>query len=184
MTVYMQEVLGFGPIRTGLAYVPSCLVAAMSSGAAAQLVARVGTRPLVVGGSLTTALGLLLLSRLSPDGTYAADLLPGLLVLSSGIGFVFVTVVAAGNAGVGEDRSGTAAALLNSGQQVGAALGLAVLLAISDALTNNRMAAGANAVEALTDGFGAALLMGAALLAAAALVGLRTVNTHDPEPLA
>ncbi|WP_205473052.1 MFS transporter [Nocardioides sp. SYSU D00038] len=184
VTVYMQDVLGYGPVRTGLAYVPSCLVAAASSAAAAQLIARLGTRPMVVGGSLTTALGLLLLSRLPADGSYAADLLPGLLVLSSGIGFVFVAVVAAGHAGVTEDRSGTAAALLNSGQQVGAALGLAVLLAVSDAVNDDELAAGATAAEALTDGFGRALLVGVGLLVAAAVVGLRTVNTHDPDPVA
>ncbi len=130
------------------------------------------------------ALGALLLSRIPVDGSYATDVLPGLLVLTSGVGFVFVTVAAAANAGVDAGRAGIAAALLNSAQQVGAALGLAVLAAVSTALTESRLADAAAPAAAMTDGFGRALAVAAGLLLAAAVLGLLTVNTHDPEPVA
>lgn len=171
VTVYLQDVLGYGVLRTGLAYVPSCLLAATASGACAQLITRIGSRPLVVGGSLVASAGAFLLARMPADGSYLIDVLPGLLVLSGGIGFVFVTVVAAANAGVGAERAGIAAALLNSAQQVGTTLGLAVLLAVSAAGTDNPV-----------DGFGRALAVAGALLLAAAVLGLRTVNAHQLEP--
>ncbi len=184
VTVYMQEVLGYGAVRTGLAYIPSCLMAAASAACGAQLIARFGSRPLVVGGSVVTGSGILLLSRLPADGSYAVDLLPGLMLLCSGVGFVFVTVAAAANAGVGAESAGVAAALLNSAQQIGAALGLAVLAAVSSPVVSDRLATGATPAEALSDGFGRALFVAAGFLFAAAVVGLRTVNTHDPEPIA
>lgn len=172
VTVYVQDVLGFGVLRTGLAYVPSCLLAAATSGLCAQLISKVGSRPLVVGGALVSSAGAFVLSRTPEDGSYLTDVLPGLLLLTGGIGFVFVTVVAAANAGVGAERAGIAAALLNTAQQVGAALGLAVLVAVS-----------ASASE-FVDGIGRALAVAGAFLLAAAVLGLRTVNTHEMEPSA
>jgi predicted MFS family arabinose efflux permease len=98
LTLYMQSVLGYSSIETGLAYLPVCFVIGISAGIASQLIAKVGTRPLVVGGALVTAVGVGLFARIPVDGSYVADLLPGMTIMSLGIGAVFVAVINAANA--------------------------------------------------------------------------------------
>lgn len=181
LTLYMQSVLGYSPIRTGLAYLPLCFAIGISAGISSQLIAKVGTRPLIVAGATITAVGAYLLSRIPVDGSYVSDLLPGMLVLSFGIGAVFVAVVTAGNAGVASEQAGLAAALLNSSQQIGGVLGLAILTAIGTARTNDLLAARASMPEALTEGFQRSLLVGSIFLFTAAFIGLRVTNTREVE---
>jgi EmrB/QacA subfamily drug resistance transporter len=179
LTLYMQSVLGYSPIETGLAYLPVCFVIGISAGIASQLIAKVGTRPLVVGGALIAAVGVSLFSGISVDGSYVADLLPGMVIMSVGIGAVFVAVINAANAGVPSDQAGLAAALLNSSQQVGGALGLAVLSAIATSYTNKLLADRTPAPDALVEGFQRGLLVGSIFLLAGAVIGLRTTNTRE-----
>ena len=178
VTLYMQNVLGFSAIRTGLAYLPLCFAIAVSAGISSQLLSRVGTRPVIVTGAVIAAIGLYLLSRIPADGSYVADLLPGLLVLSLGAGGVFVGVVTAANAGVPADKAGLAAALLNASQQLGGALGLAILTAVASSRTQDLLAAHAPAAHALTAGFQRALLVGSIIVLASAVVALRATNTR------
>ncbi|GAA4489421.1 MFS transporter [Rhodococcus olei] len=178
LTLYMQNVLGFSPMQTGAAYLPLCLGVGVAAGVSAQLIGRVGTRPVIVSGAAIASAGLFGLSRLAVDGSYLHDLLPWLMVVSVGLGAVFVAVTTAANAGVPEDKAGLAAALLNSAQQVGSALGLAIFAAIATSRTAALGASGVAAPEALTSGFARALVVGAVFLLAAALIGLRTVNAH------
>jgi MFS family permease len=112
-------------------------------------------------------------------GTYLSDLLPGMLIISLGLGAVFVGVTTAANAGVPADKAGLAAALLNASQQLGGALGLAILSALATAHTHNLLAAHASPDQALTSGFQRALLVGGIFLLAAAVIALRTSNTHQ-----
>jgi EmrB/QacA subfamily drug resistance transporter len=189
LTLYMQNVLGYSPIKTGLAYLPLCFAIGFSAGAAGKLLARVGTRPLIIAGALVTAGGVYWLSRIPVHGSYLTDLLPGTLVLSLGIGFMFVAVATAANAGVRPDQAGLAAALLNSAQQVGGALGLAVLSAIATARSNHLLAAHQAVPDALTGGFQRALLAGSIALAASAIIAVWVANTREqadavpvPEP--
>ena len=107
------------------------------------------------------------------------DLLPGMLVMSMGIGFMFVAVATAANAGVRPDQAGLAAALLNSAQQVGGALGLAVLSAIATARSDNLLAAHAPVPQAQTAGFGRALFAGSIALAASAIIAVWVANTRE-----
>ena len=179
LTLYMQSVLGYSPIQTGLAYLPVCFVIGISAGISSQLIAKVGTRPLVVGGALIAAAGVSLFSGISVDGSYVADLLPGMVIMSVGIGAVFVAVINAANAGVPSEQAGLAAALLNSSQQVGGALGLAVLSAIATSHTNNLLTDRAPAPDALVEGFQRGLLVGSIFLLAGAVIGLRTTNTRE-----
>jgi hypothetical protein len=179
LTLYMQNVLGYSPIETGLAYLPVCFVIGISAGVATQLIAKVGTRPLVVVGGIVAAAGIALFSGISVDGSYVSDLLPGMVVMSIGMGAVFVAVINGANAGVREDQAGLAAALLNSSQQVGGALGLAILSAIGTSLTNSRLADGVASPDALVDGFQRGLLIGSVFMLAGALIGLRTTNTRE-----
>ena len=119
-------------------------------------------------------------------GSYLTDLLPGLMIVSFGLGAVFVAVATAANAGVPADRAGVAAALLNASQQVGGALGLAVLSAIATARTSHVLAARAPLPAALTAGFHQALFAGSLFMAATAVIGLGASNTrgdtHAAEP--
>jgi EmrB/QacA subfamily drug resistance transporter len=178
LTLYMQNVLGYSAIQTGLAYLPLCFAVAISAGVSAQLLARVGTRPVIVVGAIVAAGGLYWLSRIPVDGSYVADLLPGLLVLAVGGGGVFVGVTTAANAGVPAEMAGLAAALLNASQQLGGALGLAIFTAVSTSRTNHLLAAGAPASHALTSGIHRGLLIGSIFVLAAAVIGLRATNTR------
>jgi EmrB/QacA subfamily drug resistance transporter len=182
-TLYMQEVLHYSPLKAGSGYLPITAGFAVAAGVCAQLIRRVGTRPLVAAGCLVAAGGILLVSRVPLHGAYATDLLPGLLIMALGAGTVFVSVTAAANAGVPADRAGLAAGLLNSSQQVGSALGLAILSAVAIARTNGLLAAHASAVAAADAGYHRALLVGAVLMAAAAVIALRIGNTREAAPL-
>ncbi|MEP7020034.1 MAG: MFS transporter [Pseudonocardiales bacterium] len=178
LTLYMQNVLDYSPVKTGLAYLPLCFAIGISAGISGQLLNRIGTRPVITAGALITSGGVYLLSRIPVDGSYLTDLLPGLLVTSFGIGAVFVGAVTAANNGVPPDKAGLAAALLNASQQLGGALGLAIFSAIATARTNHLLAHGAAMPEALTAGFHRALLAGSVFLLAAAVVALRAPNTR------
>jgi EmrB/QacA subfamily drug resistance transporter len=181
LTLYMQNVLEYSPIQTGLAYLPVTVGVGISAGISSQLLSRVGTRPLIVGGSLTAAAGVYYLSRIPVDGSYVTDLLPGLVVMSLGIAAVFVAVTTAANAGVPADKAGLAAALLNASQQVGGALGLAIFSALATSRTSDLLASHTAQAEALTSGFQRALLASSLFLLAAAIIALRIGNTRGEE---
>ena len=183
LTLYMQSVLGYSPIRGGAAYLPVTVGIAVAAGISSRLFARIGTRPVIVVGALIAASGIYYLSRLPAHGTYPASLLPGLGIMAIGIGAVLVAVTTAANAGVQPDQAGLAAGLLSAFQQLGTALGLAVFTAIAAARTSALLAAHARPDEALTGGFQHALLACAFFLLAAALTGLRATNTRG-EPTA
>jgi EmrB/QacA subfamily drug resistance transporter len=182
-TLYMQEVLHYSPLRAGAAYLPITAGFAVAGGLASQLVTRLGTRPVVVLGCFLASAGIYWVSRVPLHGSYAADLLPGFLVMSIGAGSVFVSVTAAANAGVPADKAGLAAGLLNSSQQVGSALGLAVLSAVAITRTDHRLAAGTAHLAAANDGYHLALLVGSIMMAAAALIALRIGNTRQAAPM-
>src|SRR5690242_14594106 len=146
---------------------------------ASQLVTRIGTRPVVVAGCLIAAAGIYYTARFPLHGSYARDLLPGFLVMSLGAGSVFVSVTAAANAGVPSDKAGLAAGLLNSSQQVGSSLGLAVLSAVAITRTSDLLAGRASHVAAAAAGYHQALILGAILMAAAGLIALRIGNTRQ-----
>jgi EmrB/QacA subfamily drug resistance transporter len=181
LTLYMQNVLGYSPIETGLAYLPVTVGAGMAAGITSQLVGRTGTRPVIVAGALIAAGGVYYLSGVPVGGSYVTDLLPGLVVMSLGLGAVFVAVTTAANAGVPADKAGLAAALLNASQQLGGALGLAIFSAIATSRTTDLLAAHAPTAEALTEGFERALLASSVFLVAAAVVGLRATNTRGEQ---
>ena len=138
---------------------------------------------MVVAGSLIAAGGIYYLSRVPLHGSYFTDLLPGFLVMSLGAGAVFVSIAAAANAGVPGDKAGLAAGLLNASQQVGSALGLAILSVLAITRTGELAAAKAAPVVALDAGYHRALLIGSLLMAAAALIALRIGNTRAKAPL-
>lgn len=181
LTLYMQNVLGYSPLQTGAAYLPFTAGVAVAAGIASQLMTKVGTRAVIVVGTLVAAGGLYMLSGISADGSFVSDLLPGMMVASVGLGAMFVAVTTAANAGVPPTLAGLAAALLNASQQVGAALGLAIFTAIATARTDHLLAGHASAPHALTAGFQRALVAESLFMVGAALVALRTKNTHEQQ---
>jgi EmrB/QacA subfamily drug resistance transporter len=183
LTLYMQNVLGYTPIRGGSAYLPVTAGIAVAAGISAKLFARTGTRPVTVAGSLIAAAGIYYLSRIPVHGSYPASLLPGLVIMAVGLGAVLVAVTTAANAGVAPDQAGLAAGLLATSQQLGTALGLAIFSAIATERTSALLAAHAPPAAALTGGFQHALLACAIFLLAAAIIALRATNTRG-EPTA
>jgi EmrB/QacA subfamily drug resistance transporter len=179
LTLYMQTILGYSAIAAGAAYLPLTVGVGIGAGIGAKLLTRIGSRAVISAGALVAAVGLFLLSQVPVGGGYLAHILPGLLLVAFGVGPVFVGVTTAANAGVGPSRAGIAAAILNSSQQVGGALGLAIFSAVGAARTHHLLAAGSPVPVATTSGLGYALAAGAAFAVAAALVALATTNTHD-----
>ena len=182
VTLYMQEVLHFSPIQAGLAYLPVTAAFAISAGISTQLINRIGTRPVIVGGALIAAGGIYWLSRVPVHGAYTTNVLPGLLTMPLGAGAVFVGVTIAANAGVPSHQAGLAAALLNAARQVGSALGLAIFSAIATSRTQHLLATHTHKAAALTAGYQRALLVSSIFVLAAAIIALRSSDTREPAP--
>ena len=183
LTLYMQTVLHYSPIQTGTAYLPLTGGFIIAASVCSQLFARIGTKPVILAGAVIAAGGLYWLSRIPLDGSYVSDVLPGLLVASVGLGGLFTGATTAANAGVGEDKAGLAAGLLNTGQQLGAALGLAILSALATSRTTSLLHAGHDTVaQAATGGYQRALMVGAFFVLAATVVALAAPNRRASEP--
>jgi EmrB/QacA subfamily drug resistance transporter len=184
LTLYMQTVLDYSPIQTGIAYLPLTGGFIIAAGISSQLFARIGTKPVVLAGIATAAGGLYWLSRIPVDGSYVSDILPGLLVVSLGMGGVFTGLTTAANAGVDQEKAGLAAGLLNTGQQLGTALGLAILSALATSRTSSLLDGGhASVAQAATDGYQRALMIGAFFVLAAGAVALLAPNTRQTAPV-
>lgn len=183
ITLYMQTVLQFSPLRAGAAYLPVTIGVAVSAGVCSKLFEKTGTRPLIVGGALVAGGAVYWLSRIPADGSYLTNLLAPLVIMSLGLGAVFVGVQTAAQADVPADKAGLAAALINSSLQVGAALGLAIFSVIATTRTQNLLAQHVSPATASTAGFQRALFISSLFLAGAALIATRATNTHG-EPTA
>jgi len=182
LTLYMQNVLGYSAVHTGLAYLPLTVVAAVGAGVASQLLSRVGTRPLMFVGALVTSGGIFWLSRIPVHGSYVSNLLPGMLLVGLGVTPMFVAVATGANAGVPADKAGLAASLLNASQQLGGALGLAILTAVATSQTHHQLAAHSSPSHALVSGFQHGLFVGSIFLVAAAFIALRATHTRGEQP--
>jgi len=168
MSQYMQRVLGYSPLEAGLAFVPMALAVMLCSGfLSARATARVGIRPVLTIGMATMAVGMFLLARSSQNGSFLSDVLPGTLVVAAGIGSSFTAMLGAATAGVPDGDQGVAAGLINSSQQIGGAVGVAVLLTIATASTD---AATGSAAYTLLAGYHSAFFAGIGFALLAAIV--------------
>jgi EmrB/QacA subfamily drug resistance transporter len=150
-TLYIQRVLGFGPLKAGLAFLPFTAGVMLSAGLASQFAPRVGVRPVAGLGMVVSAIGMLLLVRIPVDGSYLADVLPSLVVTSLGMGAVFMPLTLIATTGLVDEDQGLASGLFNTSQQIGGALGLAILSTVAASKTT--AAGGATDPEALVTGF-------------------------------
>jgi MFS family permease len=184
LTLYMQQVLSYSPLETGLAWLGMSLTALVSSMVAANLVTRIGPRIPLAVGLIVAAGGLLLLAQVPAGGDYATDLLPGLLITGLGLGGAFVALSIGALDGVSERDAGLASGLVNTTQQVGGALGVAVLSTLAITRSDDLLAQGTAAPVALTEGFQIALTAGAGFAVAGALAVLALVRrSRRPEPV-
>jgi hypothetical protein len=179
VTLYMEEVLHYSPIRAGLCYLPVTVGAAAGAGAATKAIPKIGTRPLIAAGALLGAAGVFWLSRLPVHGfTYLPDLLPGIVIMGAGVGLVLVGVQNAANGGVPADKAGLAASLITASFQLGGALGLAIFVSLATGRTNQLLATHTQPSEALTLGFQRGLLGASIALVIAAVIALRSTNVR------
>jgi EmrB/QacA subfamily drug resistance transporter len=160
ISLYMQQVLGYSAIHAGLSYLPLALVIMASAGVASQLVTKLGYKPVLAVGLLFIFVGLAWFSRVSVGGSFTTDILGPSLFAAAGLGFAFVTTTIAAVSGVEENEAGLASGLINTSQQVGGALGLAVLSAVAISATSDAASSGSNHLSALTEGFQHAFLAG------------------------
>jgi EmrB/QacA subfamily drug resistance transporter len=181
LTLYMQQVLGYSPMKTGVAYLAVAGSAIVTSTIAAQLVTRVGVKPVIVAGMAFLAAGLLYFTQVSVGGSYLGDLLPGFLLIAAGLGFSFVPISIAALAGVQASEAGLASGLFNTSQQIGGALGIAALSAVATSKTESGVAAGTPLPKALTDGFESAFIWGGVVAIVGILVALVLVRRSELE---
>ncbi len=184
LTLYMQQVLGYSAMKTGVAYLATAGTAIIWSGVAAQLVNKVGVKPVLIAGMSFLTIGLVYLTQISVDGSYVADLLPGFLLIAVGMGFAFVPISIAALAGVQPAEAGLASGLINTSQQIGGALGIAALSAVATSLTTDSVEGGAQLNTALVDGFSGALWVAAGVgvvgvVAAATLIRREELGTDE-----
>jgi EmrB/QacA subfamily drug resistance transporter len=181
LTLYMQQVLGYSPIETGFAYLAVAGTAVIWANVAAVAVNRVGVKPALIFGMSLLTIGLLYFTQVSVGGSYWADLLPGFLIIGLGIPFAFVPISIAAFAGTREDEAGLASGLMNTSQQIGGAVGIAILSTVATSTTTGADAGTALPV-ALTDGFQAAFWTGAGIAVLGVLVSIFLVRGRDLRP--
>ena len=186
-TLYVQRVLGFSPLQAGLAFLPVTVGIGIGAGLSQVGVKRLGIRTTSIVGMSIATFGMLLLLTTDANGTYLADVLPGLIPISIGMGLTFVPVTLLATSGVSEADAGLASGLFNTSQQVGGALGLAILSTLAVSRTTNALGGlpgqptAVQEGEALVTGFHAAFLGGAVFFAAGIVVMVALLKQRDVE---
>jgi EmrB/QacA subfamily drug resistance transporter len=170
LTFHLQIVLGFSPLLAGLATLPLTAAIAVVAPIATKLLPRIGPRPLMIAGPLVGAIGLVLLSRITPGGAYVVEVLPALIVLGAGMGMLFVPLQNLALTGVAPHDAGAAGATANATMQIGGSLGLSIFTTIY--ATASGHATGLSSPAALVDGYSAAFLAAAVGLVLAAIVAV------------
>jgi EmrB/QacA subfamily drug resistance transporter len=181
-TLYLQQVLGYSALKTGAAYLPLTLTLIGASGLASRLVDRFRPKPVLVAGLAVSTVGFVLLTRVSGHGDYASHVLPAMIILGVGLGLSFVPITIAATNGVAANDSGLASGLLNTTQQVGGSLGLAILSSVSTSRATSALHNGSPLPVALTHGFKGAFVVAAVLCAGGVLVALALLPGRRREP--
>jgi EmrB/QacA subfamily drug resistance transporter len=169
LTLYLQQVLGFSALKTGVAYLPLSLTIIGASAVASRFVDRFTPKPVLVTGLLISTGGFVFLASVSGHGDYASHVVPAMIILGAGLGLAFVPVTIAGTSGVAPEDSGLASGLLNTTQQVGGSLGLAILSSVATSRSTSALHTGLALPAALTHGFKGAFIVGAVLCALGAV---------------
>jgi EmrB/QacA subfamily drug resistance transporter len=179
--LYLQRVLGYDALETGLAFMPTTLVmGTLSLKYSARLFTRFGARNTLIPGLGLIAVGLAMFARVPVDGDYLVDILPTMILMGTGVGVAFPALMTLSMSGATPSDAGLASGLVNTTVQVGGALGLAVLATLASTRTGSALAHGDTAAVALTDGCRLAFLIGAALVAASIVVAVTVLRSDRP----
>src|SRR3989441_6091679 len=178
-SLYLQEILGYSPIQAGLAWLPQTVLIMVVSNVGARIATKLGARTLIALGTLVLGAGMLLFLRTAPDSDYVTVLIPAMLVTGIGVGLAFVSVTMAATAGVPDRDQGIASGLIGTAQQVGTAVGLAILVDIAGSVTRMSRGEGAGAVIA---GYHQAFAIAAAISVVAAIVALIVIEPPSARP--
>jgi EmrB/QacA subfamily drug resistance transporter len=184
VSLYLQQVLGYSPLKAGLAFLPMTITIAAASTIASRLVGRIGAKPLLITGMLGQAAGMLLFSRISAGGSFVNDVLAAGIVTAAGMGTAFVPVTIAAVSGVRSSEAGLASGLVNTSRLLGGALGLAILATLATERTASLTHGATPSAATLTAGFQRAFEVGAGFSVAGALVAiiaLRVRRQRVPE---
>lgn len=190
LTFFMQRTLGFSPVESGVAFLPLTFAIAISAATATtRLLPRFGPRPLISGGMLTIAAALVALAQLQADSTYAGHVLPAIIVLGLGMGQVFAPVFNTATLNVGQADAGVASAMVNTMQQVGGAVGTALLSTLAATATKNYVTSNGGpspdvVAAAEVHGYTTAFWVAAAIIAAGSVVVGVTLRAGAPQPAA
>lgn len=180
VSLYLQDVLHFSAIKAGVSYLPLAVGIIVSAGVGSQLVTRVGFKPVLIAGLLFIAIGLVWFSRVPPGGSFATNVLGPSLFAAFGLGFSFVSVTIAAVTGTKPHEAGLASGLINTSQQVGGALGLAILATVANSRTQSLLSAGGHSASAaLTKGFDRAFLIGAGFAIVGAILTAVLLSSHE-----
>jgi EmrB/QacA subfamily drug resistance transporter len=179
LSLYMQQVLGFSALKTGVGYLAVALTAVVASGLAQALVTRLGVKPVLIAGLSLLGAGLVYFTQVSVGGSYVADLLPGFLLIGVGLGFSFVPVSIAALAGVTGRDAGLASGLINTSQQIGGALGLAILTTIATTHAENLLKDGQDRAHAFTSGYSLAFWAGVGFAAISVIATIFALKRED-----
>jgi len=183
--LYLQRVLGYDALETGLAFLPvSGLIGALSLGASARLTMRYGARRVIVPGMTLMAIGLALFTQAPVDGSYLTNVLPVMIIIGAGAGLFFPSLTTLAMSGVEPSESGLASGLINTSLQVGGALGLAVLAGLATTRTENLRAAGDSAKAALNGGYHLAFAIAAGLVTLGIVVATTVLERGEATELA
>jgi EmrB/QacA subfamily drug resistance transporter len=179
-SLYLEKVLGYDPLEIGLAFLPTTLIMGVLSFRYTEpLITRFGARRALLTGLVLVAAGLALFTRVPVDASYAANVLPPLILMGVGIGVSFPSLMSIAMSGATRADAGLASGLVNTTAQVGGALGLAVLATLSTTRSDHLIAEGHSTAAALTSGYHLAFLIGAILIAAALVVGITVLQPSD-----
>jgi EmrB/QacA subfamily drug resistance transporter len=186
VSLYVQDVLGYSPLKAGLAFLPATVMIMLGAGIAQGIISRVGVRSVGLFGVVLAAVGMVLLLRLHVHGSYAGQLLVGLIPLTLGMGFAFVPVTLLGTSGLPAADAGLASGLFNTAQQVGGSLGLAIMASASASRAASSLHGTGRLAQlsAEVSGYHLAFLIGAIMLAGAAgllAFGLRRSHMAEVE---
>jgi EmrB/QacA subfamily drug resistance transporter len=179
LSLYMQQILGFSALKTGLGYLAVALTAVVASGVAQALVTRMSVKPVLIVGLGLLGAGLIYFAQVSVDGSYVSDLLPGFILVGIGLGFSFVPVSIAALAGATDRDAGLASGLINTSQQIGGALGLAILTTVATTHTETLLKEGESAPQAFTSGYSLAFWVGAGFAAISILATVFALKGED-----
>ena len=188
-SLYVQDILGYSPLKAGLAFLPVTGGIVVGAGIAQPLVKRAGVRNVALIGIVLATIGLAVLSQVPVHGTYAGNLLPGLLPMSIGMGLVFVPITLMATGGVDANDAGLASGLFNTAQQVGGSLGLAILATLAASKTSSVLGGVHGSVStaatnaAKVSGYHVAFIAAAAMLAAGGVILAATVRRRDLEDI-